>query len=57
MYRHIHVRLEAPDASRLERLMADTGISRISDLIRHALAELAKARGLETAAQQLRREP
>lgn len=50
------IRLEPADRLLLRRLEISTGIRSRSDLIRYALRELAKARGLETAVQQLHRE-
>jgi len=49
------LRLEPGDVQLIERLVISTGIQSFSDLVRFALRELAKARGLETAAQQLHR--
>jgi Arc/MetJ-type ribon-helix-helix transcriptional regulator len=49
------IRLGPDDEQLLQRLEASTGIRTRSDLIRLALRELAKARGLETAVQQLAR--
>lgn len=47
------IRLEPGDRQLLQRLEISTGIKSRSDLIRLALRELAKARGLETAVQQM----
>lgn len=49
----VTVRLGPDDERRLRSLMADMGITSQSDIVRHALAELCKARGLATAVQQL----
>jgi Arc/MetJ-type ribon-helix-helix transcriptional regulator len=47
------IRLGPDDELLLQRLEVSTGIRTRSDLIRLALRELAKARGVETAVQQL----